>query len=473
MAIPLTGSGSLFQRLGRIWAFMDDVNALRGGPATTRVLSGANAVTRAANILADYAAGTGIQAVADGLYSNLSAWQGTSTGYLNQLKSLCQATLIQMANQDQPLPKPDLPSAMALLVQQMKAAAATVNASAPAVAAPVAVGTPHGNPAIVVSLKDHAGQTLAYVLPETLTLACTGDLASGATLNQEAMSVKGAAALTDTLSHLWPAGSGASLNFKTVDGTKNNAAQNVLFNGDFETWTTPASPPDNWVLTVGVAGTDVFNGGSGNAYGSGTGSLQFTGTAGAVLTALTQQFGIPVSISPGAGGTPAVLAAGTQYALCGFVKVSATPAAGVLEFALVDGTGAVVADDSGTNNLFTLDLTTLTTAWVSVSGSFRTPTVLPSVLKLRVRLSTALSTGVSLYLDRLGMALVQPMYAGGPSITMFAGSSRLVSGDTWLLAASNTFGAVQKRAEMVFGMRALGLQIPSSGSPSVADSVIA
>jgi hypothetical protein len=472
MTVPLTGSGGAFSRLGTVWALMDDLNALRGGPATTRVLSGANATTRAATILAAYAAGTGIQSVSDGFYSNLSAWQGTATAFLTALKSLCQATVIRMVDLDSPLPVKDLPSALAVLVQQMAAAPATVNASVPAAAAPAAVGTPNGTLTIVVSVKNTKGQNLQYLLPETLTLTCTGDSQSGSTLGNEPLSVKGAGAVADTLAYTWPGGSGASLNFKAVDGTKNNSTGNLLQNSSFEVFST-ANVPDNWTLAIGAAGTDVFNGGSGNAY-SGSGSLQFTGTGAALLDAVTQQFGTSPTATVGAGGTAATLLPDTQYAFSGWIKVSATPTAGVLEFALIDGAGATLNDDAGTANAVTQSLTAVTSTWQPVSGVFRTPAVLPSTAKLRVRLSTAIDSGVSVFVDRLALAAMNQVYAGGLYLAAFSGANKLITGDTWLLAMTNTFGAVQKRAEMVFGMRALGLQFPNTtSSPTVADSVIA
>jgi hypothetical protein len=467
MTVALSGSGGLFTRLGRLFAGADDIQALRGATATSRVLTGANWVTRAATILADYAAGTGIQATADGLYSNLSAWQGTSTAFLTALKSLAQATVVRMVDLDVGLPVKDLPNALAVLNAQMRAAAASINASVPSVANPAAIGTPYGNPAIVVSLKNAAGETLQYVVPENLVLTCTGDSRSGATAGQEPLSLKGAAATADSLAYNWPTGSGASLNFKDVDGTKSNSGGNLLQSADFEVWST-ANTPDNFVISAGAAGTDVFNGGSGNAYGSGTGSLQFTGPNGAV----TQQFGIPVSTSPGAGGTPATFSGGVQYSFNGWAKVSATPTAGALDFALVDGAGTVINDDSASANLVTQSLTAFTGAWVAVNGTFRTPTVLPAVQKIRIR-PTGLDAGKSVYLDRLALAIMAPAYQGGPSINVFSGSNKLILNDAWSIAIGQTWGALAKHLQRNFALREMGLQIPASATPTLPDSLIA
>jgi len=472
MTVPLTGSGGLYSRLGVVWALMDDLNALRGGPATTRVLSGANAVTRAATILAAYAAGTGIQSVSDGFYSNLSTWQSTATAFLAALKSLSQATVVRMVDLDSPLPTKDLPSALAVLIGQMNAAGATVNASAPAAAAPAANGTPNGTPSIVLSVKNTRGSNLQYLLPEVLTLTCTGDSQSGSTLGNEPLTVAGAGAISDTLAYNWPGGSGASLNVKAVDGTKNNSAGNLLQNSDFEVFST-ANIADNWVLATGAAGTDVFNGGSANAY-AGSGSLQFTGTGAALLDAVTQQFGVAPSATVGAGGTAATLLPATQYAFNCWIKCSATPAAGALEFALIDGTGAVLADAAGTPNAVTQSLTAVTGTWQPVSGVFRTPAVLPATAKFRIRLSTAIDSGKSVFVDRLALAVMAQVYAGGPFVSVFSGANKLIVGDQWLLGMTNAYGAVQRWAERAFSLRTLGLQLPSAPTgATVPDSVIA
>jgi hypothetical protein len=480
MTIPLTGAGGFYTRAGRVWAGLDDLNAARGGAATSRVLSGANLATRVNNEEADFAAGTGVQQVLDGLYGALTSVQGSMGSFFSDAQTRTQNLLKAMWSVDQGisasaplavLTNVDLPTALRTLISQMGAAAASVNASAPAAGAQTAVGTPLGNAVIVTSVKNPQGQLLAYAFPETLTFLCTADSQGSATSGSEPLSVRGAPAVADVFSHLWPGGSGASASVNAVDAAKFSTTANLLVNGDFETATT-ANILDNWTRLVGASGTDIFQAGSANAY-TGSFALQFTGTAGALLDSVAQSFNTANSTSPDAGGTTAVLRPDTQYALSAWVKCSSTPAAGVLEFSLVDGTNTVINDDAGTANVVTKALTTVGATYVNVNGTFRTPAVLPAAQKFRVRLSTAITSGVSVYVDRVAFTPMTQVYAGGPFVAAFSGSARLILNDSWTVAVTNTFGTVQKWMERMFGMKALGLQIPQSGAPTVLDSVIA
>jgi hypothetical protein len=484
MTIPLTGAGGAFPRLGALFGGLADANALRGGAATARVLSGANLPARVTALEASYGSGTAVQQVLDGVFGALANLQGGMGSLFTDFTTRAQNTLKAMYSIDQGvsaqaplsvLTTPAVADALRALISQMTAAAASVNASAPAVGAQTAVGTPSGNPVFVFSVKNPVGQTLQYVFAETLKAVVTSDSQGGGTAGNEAYRVTGAPAVSDVWSQLWPGGSAASFTGNLVDGSQSNSAGNLLVNGDFSTYSNP-NLPDNWQALAGVVGTDIFNGSAGGPYTAGGGALQFTGTAGAVLDSVAQPFNTATSTTLGAGGTPQKLAPDTQYAGSVWIKVSATPAAGVAEFSLVDGTNTVVNDDQGVANLATRTLTTISTAYVNVPFVFRTPAVLPGALKLRVRLSTAVSTGVSVYFGRLAFAPMSPVYTGGPHVAGFSGNTRVIAGlnpDTWTFAVTQTWGLFQQYFERVFGMRALGLTLPASGSPTVADSLIA
>lgn len=484
MTIPLTGSGGLYTRLGHLFGGLADANALRGGVATARVLSGANLASRINTIQGDFAAGTGLQQAVDGIYSSLSGTQSGLSSLFTDFASRAQSTLKAMYSIDQgvspnaplaTLTASDLTTALKTLIAQMNTAAASVNASVPTAGAQTAVGTPNGNPVIVTSLKDSLGRTLQYVFPEVLTFACSADSQGSATLGNEPVRVGGQPAVSDVWSQLWPGGSGVSASLSAVDGSKSNSAGNLLTNGDFTAWTT-ANYPDNWVISVGTAGTTVFNGSSAGAYTTGGGALQLTGDAGGTLSALLQPFNTATSTAAGAGGTPGKVLADGQYAFNLWLKVSATPAAGVLELALVDGSGTVINDDQGAANLATKSLTAVSTSYVNFNGTFRLPAVLPSAVKLRLRLSTAIDNGKSVYVGRLALAAMSQLYAGGPFASVFSGNTKLIAGaspDTWTVAVGNTYGAFQQYFERAFSMRSLGLQLPASGSPTIADSLIA
>lgn len=487
MTIALTGAGGFFPLFGRMVAGLDDMNAWRGGQATTRTLAGANLPARVKNQQSDFAAGANpLQQILDGVYQDLSGAQGGVGGYFTSTQGRLVSLLKAMWSVDQGfssnaplavLTAVDVPAAMRTLISQMQGAAASVNASVPGAGAQAAGPQANGNPVVVFSFKNPQGLTLQYVFPETFTLTCSADSqAGGATLGNEPLSVKGQPAVSDVFSQLWPGGNGQSLTLSCVDGSKSNATGNVLQNSDFAVASVP-NIADNWTLQVGVAGTDVFVS-AGNAYTPGGGSLQFTGTGSALLDAVTQSFNAAPSVAVGVGGTSYALKPDTAYHVNGWVKCSATPTAGVLELAFTDGSaypGVVLNDDAGTANLFTKSLTAVSTAYVNFNAAFRTPSVLPAAVpyRLRARLSTAIDSGKSAFLARLSVCEAKQLYPGGPFASVHSGNAKLIAGDSWTLAVTNTYGAVQKWMERVFGMRGLGLQIPSSATPTVADTVVA
>ncbi len=104
----------------------------------------------------------------------------------------------------------------------------------------------YGNGPIALSVKDGSGNSLENVLAEDILVGCDNSDTSGS----ETFLAVGESAVTDKLSHLWPAGSGASISLSTINGSTN-----LLTNGDFETFTV-TNTPDDWTLDTGAATTD-------------------------------------------------------------------------------------------------------------------------------------------------------------------------------------------------------------------------
>src|SRR5690606_15589688 len=97
---------------------------------------------------------------------------------------------------------------------------------------------------------------------------------------------------------------------------------------------------------------------------------------------------------------------------------------------------------------------------------------LPSSYKLRVRLSTALDNGVSVFVDDLALAEATRFYTGGPYVAAFAASVNPALEDHWTVAITSTLGGFQKLFERFFGMRQLGLTLPFSSTPTISDSLV-
>lgn len=477
MTIPLTGAGGLFTKIGHHCGAALDILVSQGSALAAPDIS-VTQVTKASTIVGDYAAGTAEKNIVDGLYAQLTAYQNVS-GYVQYLLgTLAPATLIDMANVDTPLAQKTVPFAMALLVQQMQGVA-SVNASSVALGAQTNVATPTGNPIIVMSAKRGDGLTQEYAFTETITFKITADSQTGgATANQETCSISGKTAASNVLAQDWPNGSGVSgLTTQLIDATVNASGGTLLQNGGQEVFSngTTGAPADNWVALVGAA--QMLR--STTAY-SGTYSMQFTGDS-ATLTSMAQPFNTTPGTGLGTGGTASKVLPDVPYPINLFYKLSAgAPAAGVLEVSIVDGTNTIINDDQGTANSFNVNLNGVAdTNWHSLNGFVRFPKALPATQKLRIRLSTALTTGTNLFIDHIAMGGVSGstgglvIYPGGPFVGIFSGSTKVLLNDSWTISVTNTRGIFQREFDRLFSMRTLGLQLPSSGSPTINDNLVA
>jgi hypothetical protein len=485
----LTGAGSLGVRLGHIGQQLNNINALLGGSLTVDGRAtdvSETAVAGVAEIAVDFAAGTAQYALVDSLQSQLASYQGSASGFKTYLKGLAQALLIKMVDDDSPLASKDVTSALRILIGQM-AGVSSVKANVPALGSQTAVGSPTGSPGIVASVKSGAGtySGMEYALAETIRFSCVTDAQSGtASGNQEKFTATGKVAIADPLTYNWPGGSGASQSYTVVDPQLSNLGGNVLQNSGFDTFDgTHANQPDNWVKVTGTAGTDYAKETS-VVFGSSAAALKLVGNAGGtgVLVDLRQTFNTTPSTTLDAGGTAYNIALypgaqGNQFALSFWVKADVVPAAGVLTVDLVDGSGNVIADDAGTNNTTAITLSGISTSYVQKSAVFRLPASVPTTVKLRIRTTTAVSTGSNIYVDDLALAkMVQFYTAGGPWFAIFRGAAKPLIGDAWTMALSiSAAGAFQRLFQKFFDIHKLGLFIPSKAdaSESVADTLIA
>ena len=466
MAVDLTGNpGGLFRRLGRIGGLVNSLNSFLGNGD----LSAGGLVSLGVgvdNLQNEFEAAR--QDLTPGLYPLRDSYRTSHSQLTSYLQTRAQQVVIEMVNDDSPLSQKTLALALAELISQMTTAAASV--TRPTVSATVTAGASNtGNGVCVASILGTDGKQLDYIFNESLVLKAATDAQAGtATAGQEQFNLTGAAAQTDALRWDWPLGSGAASSLPAVDAAQDNSG-NVLYNSDFETWTN-ANIPDNWVKNVGTIGTSILR--SSSPY-KGSYALSFVGD-GAELTSVEQTFNTTPSTVLGSGGTNYKLLPSTVYAVNAWVKVSVTPVAGVLSFALVDGSGTILNDAAGTANNVTQSLPAISTTYVNVQGFFRTPAVLPATAKLRVRLSTALSAGSTVIIDHLALAPATRAYVGGPYVALFSGATNFIAGDKFTVAVANNYSSKwAKLLERLFNLRSLGLAIPSSGAPTIADSLVA
>ncbi len=174
---------------------------------------------------------------------------------------------------------------------------------------------------------------------------------------------------------------------------------------------------------------------------------------------------------------PVALDARSQYAISLYAAADVVPAAGVFTVDLVDGIGgSVIADDAGTNNSFTFTGAGLATTTAAKSGTFRTPTAIPPIVYVRIRISTAVSAGTSVFIDEVTLVEMTELYTGGPYVAAFSGPTNWVVDDKLTLTVTNDrAGALLEWMDRVFDLRANRLLLPtdSGGTETIADSLIA
>lgn len=505
MAIPITGAGSLFVRLGHLFGIFLDINAARGSAVTAPDYTVLIPTKVNSNVIPDFAAGTadypivqgtrtarGVQGVA--LLPAVAAWQAQQQQFLQSLQQICQAALTDMANADTPQPTLSLQSAMALLVAQMAgnynvaASSVAVGAQTDGVPAPNATYPSNGNgnsgPAILVSVKNGFGYQLDNTLAETLTVTTTRDAQSGGVTQwSEPYTVTGQADASggDMLSPLWPSGSGKNTAGTYVSAALNNSGGNLTQNGEFVTFTT-ANQADNWTYVTGSAGTSAGNIGQSLTGFLDSTCLEFFGD-GATLHKVTQAFNTTPTTAVGSGGTAANILTLPDVPLAYnlWIKCSAVPATGVFQVDLVNSAGTVVSDSAGTANTATVDLTSggiNTTSWHNVQGVFRLPALDPAStpVKLRLWCSTALANTKNLFIDRVGFASstsANQLYPGGPYVWAFSGNTQTLVNDFWTVALTNTWGAYVQHFQRIFNMAALGLRLPTTGGSTINVNLIA
>lgn len=452
------GTGNLFNRLGRTFAGIKYVNTfLAAGDLSAGGVKSVGVFIDA--IDAQYASAR--QDIVAGLYPSRDAARQALNTFKQQLVSIAQATLIEMVNDDHPLASKTLQLALTELIRQMVAAPATVDANTTSVT--VTPGTNYGTHTLISSIKQSTGANREYPNVETVTVTCISDVSTGsASEGQEQWTATGTIAKPSQLDWDWPSGSQSTVTFQAVSA---DGPLNLLVNGDLEDFTV-ANTPDYWPITTGSAGTTILK--STGSY-MGTNCLQFAGN-GSELTAVYQPF------DDSTNGTASILLPNTVYGVAFYTKVSSTPAAGVLEIALTNASGTIIDDDQGTDLAVTKALTAVSTTYVLVSGFFTTPRVLPTgLLRLRIRLSTALSNTHTVNIDNVTLGLATQLYQGGPWMFIVPGSVRSMIGDVHSIAVANDWaGEFQAYFQKAFDIRSFGLQLPSAGggAETIDDALI-
>lgn len=395
----------------------------------------------------------------------------TVPGFLEDNQMAAENLLLKVVNADNPRPSStSIQQALEELIRQMIANSqsvpiCTVGATAAAVSGIVGTGQ------VVLSTKRADGRQADLTHVEVGNLTCTADAQGGtAVAAAEPWSFKGKYPAANPLFYDWPAGSGGSQALTTIDSQLDNSG-NLLTNSGFETFTV-ANTPDKWTLVTGTAGTHFFS--EASVFHRGTKSLRLAGDG-------SSQHKLRQTFDDTTNGTTGKLLPTTAYAVALWIQKTSPMSGVTLNLKLVDGSNATVNDDQGTANAFTFDVGGVAEdAWVTVSGTFRTPKLLPSTLKLEISISgTAITNLENVYLDSLALGRHTALYTGGPLAAMFAGATSWKLADRYTITTTNNYAGTtlaytwQWVFNRWYGMRALDLLLPTHASPTLADSLIA
>lgn len=455
MAVTLTGTSSgdqgLFNRLGAIGNVLNKANTFRGAYTTGNLPY----IAAAAAALFD-GANDSIRIAALNLMSDLRNAQSQGGAACALAQAAAVKTLVAMFDADSRLPTANTDYALAALLKQM-ATATTSKVGANTISATLTQTSCTGTGTVVCGTKSPYGQILENILAETILLTVDS---SGRVV------ASGASKVADKLSYLWPAGSGGVIQLTPIE----SATCGFITNGDFETFTV-ANTPDGWTLgTNNTPGTTIYS--STSPVFCGSKCLKFQGTG-------TQVFHITRTLD-------AVPSVHKVYALNCWVRV---PAGVVGPNSLVininDSSGSpTVTDEAGNAASKTLDLTTLVAdTWTPVNMLFAPKEPARSAVQIDIYHSAALDSGVPFYIDEISIGLATQLDSsnpgGTPFLAAFQGGADFVEHDGGpgtvfkMVIANNRSGLWQLLFDKLFDMSSKGLILPTSGTTTISEGLIA
>lgn len=453
--------GNLFNRLGKIGLLIQQADSYQNSQLT-------NTIDTSTGVVAQYNGEPDLQAIIGNAYIGILNSSGAIVGGTAQV--LARDTINRMIFRDNPrisqsLDSMNITDSIIELLRQMKLAGASILNMT--ITATTTTFTGKGNGIINTSIiRPFDGLVLENCFAETILFRCSQDsYLNNRSAGNETFLVTGTGK-ANVFDFNWPLGSDGQANLSAINGNVDNSSGNLLTNSGFEVWTN--NIPNKFILVTGTAGTNTIKD-TGINY-DGSNSLRITGDADGTLTTLRQQFN-------STAGTASKLDPLVQYSFNVFVRRDGiAPAAGVITVDLIDANNVVIQDENGVNNSFTIDLTTLSTVFASFPGVFRTPSIMPSSQYIRIRLTTALTNGRSVYLDKASMGKMIQLYSSGPYFAVHAGSVRFARGDYATTAITNSRGAggtlntwQTLMARLISSDEYL---FPSSSSPTIADSLI-
>lgn len=444
MSVTLTGSEGFFTRNGAWVGEYNRVAALYGSATDTGFQS----------IWSQYASSD--QAAVQSLPDAVTAFRQTGISYQNTLVADGSQSMLLQVGRDQSVIPPTLARAIQIVADQMDATSQSINR--PTLGTTVTDGASNlGDTKFAVSTTNIYGDPLDMTLTETFTATCTSQ-SSGFSAS---FSVVGENAVPPN-SWNWPQGSGASATVQVTDP----AVDGIVTGGQFVF--TTVNVPDDWTILNGAAGTTVFQSVAGGVR-TGTDAV-YLQSDGSSATKVAQAV---------------TLSTNTVYAVTFQAKMNSNSASGTLVVQLYDATnGVVLTNDAGTNLQASYNLNggagEITTSYQLLTVFFSTPRQLPASVQIRIGYGTAGVSTRQLFLDLVQIVAATPLYGlantgtSGPFVAAIANTTPSAVADTYSLAFTNSLNtrSFALGMERLFSLREIGVYLPSSGSPTISDSLV-
>lgn len=419
---------TLFSRIGKCVKWINNAIAYQGtnilGPANNGLLY---------DIMQEFDTRLDLvpsfPATAQGWATAVAGWGQTEKAIIDAVLGDLQSTLNSPSKQ----PATILP----LLYAQMVVDSQTVQANTTVSATASAAGTNVGNGLLLVSVKNYLAANDERIIPETVVIKCTRDQWSGGTAGAEQFSVTGLPKLASAYVS-GTQGNGNGPNLTVAD------SQNLLTNGNFATFA--GNIPTSWTLDAGTAGTNVTQE-TVNVH-TGASALKLLGDG--TTTTITLHQAVNTQ-----------LAAQSIFLGSIWLRKNGTVTSGSTLKVQLTGTGF------GPFVLFNADPSTLTTSYVNYPLFWDTGATFPADAKLQITWTAANTAGASAVILLADSVLIEPATFGNIQYAVVRGAADFAKGDSFTVTSVNAQNGIFQTA---FG-RLYNFQLPSSNSPSLADSL--
>lgn len=413
MAVNFT---TLFTRLGGIFGGGEEQHALPGIANNVQT----TLATRLETIKGDY---TDLDKdMITNLLDSEQLQTDAITATMTQFIQAAQKTLIDMMDEDSPLPSKTVNAALVRLRDQMIAGSETVNGANNGYTLEETGSSNTGNGTLAFANSDPlwtggavGNDNQQYVQPEDIRFSCSADAQVTGTGGRETFTLRGERNISNVNNPNWPDGSGQGNSLRVTDPSEDAqkaVGRNILTNSDFEDFTSDV--PDSWTIITGTAGVDIFEEtGASNNY-RGSSSLRFLGDVGGTLHNIEQN--LPAS----------VIKPKTKYGIAYQVISDTGASAGRLRVSVKDSSNNVISQTGYTAAV----ASPATTFGTYEYTEFNTGEALADGLKIVVEATTAVPNTQNFYIDDLCMfEFTQFGGAHGWYVNIIAGSDNFVIDD--------------------------------------------